>query len=67
MFSLLDIFELQIRALCQGGSGNLTPSEADKNLTYKTKEAGKLMSIEVLDHLIIADQGFYSFADEGLL
>ncbi|MFT5749142.1 MAG: DNA repair protein RadC [Ancylomarina sp.] len=48
-------------------SGNLTPSEADKNLTNKTKEAGKLMSIEVLDHLIIADQGFYSFADEGLL
>lgn len=48
-------------------SGNLTPSEADKSLTYKTKEAGKLMSIEVLDHLIIADQGYYSFADEGLL
>ncbi|MGZ2369067.1 RadC family protein [Ancylomarina sp. YFZ004] len=48
-------------------SGNLTPSEADKDLTYKTKEAGKLMSIEVLDHLIIADKGYYSFADEGLL
>ncbi len=48
-------------------SGNLTPSEADKDLTDKTKEAGKLMSIEVLDHLIIADQGYYSFADEGLL
>ncbi|MDE5423452.1 DNA repair protein RadC [Ancylomarina sp. DW003] len=48
-------------------SGNLTPSEADKDLTYKTHEAGKLMSIEVLDHLIIADHGYYSFADEGLL
>jgi len=48
-------------------SGNLTPSEADKDLTSKTKEAGKLMSIEVLDHLIIAEQGYYSFADEGLL
>lgn len=48
-------------------SGNLTPSESDKELTYKTQEAGKLMSIEVLDHLIIADQGYYSFADEGLL
>jgi len=48
-------------------SGNLTPSESDKDLTYKTREAGKLMSIEVLDHLIIADKGYYSFADEGLL
>lgn len=48
-------------------SGNLTPSESDKDLTFKTREAGKLMSIEVLDHLIIADQGYYSFADEGLL
>ena len=48
-------------------SGNLTPSEADKDLTHKTRDAGKLMSIEVLDHLIIADKGYYSFADEGLL
>ncbi len=48
-------------------SGNLTPSEADKNLTKKTKDAGKLMNIAVLDHLIIADQTYYSFADEGLL
>lgn len=48
-------------------SGNLSPSESDKNLTTKTREAGKLMSIEVLDHLIISDQGYYSFADEGLL
>ncbi|RXQ94979.1 DNA repair protein RadC [Ancylomarina salipaludis] len=48
-------------------SGNLTPSESDKDLTFKTREAGKLMNIEVLDHLIIADQGYYSFADEGLL
>ncbi len=48
-------------------SGNLTPSESDKDLTHKTRDAGKLMSIEVLDHLIIADKGYYSFADEGLL
>jgi DNA repair protein RadC len=48
-------------------SGNLTPSESDKDLTCKTQEAGKLMNIEVLDHLIIAEHGYYSFADEGLL
>ena len=48
-------------------SGNLTPSKTDKDLTNKTREAGKMMNIEVLDHLIIADQGYYSFVDEGLL
>lgn len=48
-------------------SGNLKPSMQDKALTMKLVEAGKLLDIKVLDHLIITQQGFYSFADEGLI
>jgi DNA repair protein RadC len=48
-------------------SGMLTPSEADIKITKKLVEAGKLLEIAVLDHLIVADSGFYSFADEGSL
>ena len=39
----------------------------DKSLTVKLVEAGKLLDIKVLDHLIITQQGYYSFADEGLM
>jgi len=46
-------------------SGNLMPSTADIELTKKLKSAGKLLDIDVLDHLIIAERGYYSFADEG--
>jgi len=48
-------------------SGNLMPSEADKDITKKIKEAGKHMDIPVLDHLIIANDTYFSFADEGLI
>lgn len=48
-------------------SGNLNPSEADKEITTKIKEAGKHMDIPVLDHLIIANDDYFSFADEGLI
>jgi len=48
-------------------SGNLKPSEADIRITKNIKEAGKLMEIPLLDHLIVAETGFYSFADEGML
>jgi len=49
-------------------SGNLQPSEADIKLTNQIKEAGKLLGISVLDHLIIASNGtYFTFADEGLL
>ena len=48
-------------------SGNLIPSEADKDITKKIKEAGKHMDIPVLDHLIIANDLYFSFADEGLI
>ncbi len=48
-------------------SGNLKPSQQDVNLTKKLKEAGKALDISVLDHLIITDQSFYSFADDDML
>lgn len=48
-------------------SGNLKPSQADIQLTSKLKEAGKHLDIAVLDHIIIAHSGFYSFADENLM
>jgi DNA repair protein RadC len=48
-------------------SGNLNPSEADIQLTRKLKDAGVLLDLPVLDHLIISSEGYYSFADEGLL
>lgn len=48
-------------------SGNLTPSVADKIFTNKISKAAKTMDIEIMDHLIVSNVGFYSFADEGLL
>jgi DNA repair protein RadC len=48
-------------------SGNLTPSHADIELTKKIKEGGRLLEIQVLDHIIITSESYYSFADEGLL
>jgi DNA repair protein RadC len=48
-------------------SGNTKPSEADIQLTKKIREAGKNLDIEVLDHIIIAGDTFFSFADEGLM
>jgi len=47
-------------------SGNLTPSQADINLTRKVKEGGKFLEIQLLDHIIITTEGYYSFADEGM-
>jgi DNA repair protein RadC len=48
-------------------SGNTMPSEADNQLTRKLKEGGKLLDINVLDHLIISQEGYYSYADNGTL
>ncbi|HSZ25726.1 MAG TPA: DNA repair protein RadC [Cytophagaceae bacterium] len=48
-------------------SGNTNPSEADVKLTKKMVEAGKLLDIAVLDHLIFTDSSYFSFADEGRL
>lgn len=46
-------------------SGQLKPSEADISITKKIIEAGKLVDITVLDHVILTSEGFYSFKDEG--
>lgn len=46
-------------------SGNLQPSQADIELTKKIKAAGKFLDIALLDHLILTDSSFYSFADDG--
>ncbi len=48
-------------------SGNLNPSESDSKITQKIKEAGILMDIQLLDHLIVSGKEYYSFADNGLL
>ena len=48
-------------------SGNLKPSQADINITNKVKDAGKLLDIQLLDHLIMTEDGFFSFSDEGII
>ena len=48
-------------------SGSLKPSRADEALTSKIKEAARFLDIRVIDHIIVSEDGYYSFADEGLL
>jgi len=48
-------------------SGNTQPSEADITLTRKMKECGKFLDLPVLDHLIVTTDGYFSFANEGLI
>ncbi|MCU7551061.1 DNA repair protein RadC [Chitinophagaceae bacterium LB-8] len=48
-------------------SGSLKPSRADEELTMKIKEAARYFDIKVLDHLIVSEDGYFSFADEGIL
>ncbi len=48
-------------------SGNLLASQEDINITRKLMDAGKMLEIPILDHIIISDSGYYSFADEGIL
>jgi DNA repair protein RadC len=48
-------------------SGNLQPSQADIELTKRIKEGGKLLDIQLLDHLIITSEGYCSFSDEGII
>jgi DNA repair protein RadC len=48
-------------------SGQLKPSEQDLSLTKKIKESSRVMDINLLDHIIIGDQKYLSFADEGIL
>ncbi len=48
-------------------SGSLKPSRADEELTSKIREAAKFFDIRVVDHIIVSESGYYSFADEGIL
>ena len=48
-------------------SGNLKPSKADEQLTNKIKTAAAFLDIQVMDHIIVSEEGYYSFADEGLI
>jgi DNA repair protein RadC len=48
-------------------SGNKQPSDADVKITEKLKKAAEILEIKLLDHVIIADKSYFSFADEGLI
>ena len=48
-------------------SGHLSPSQSDRDLTTKITEAARYFDIRVLDHIIVSDEGYFSFADEGLI
>lgn len=68
------IFAAALKANCTGivishnhPSGNLKPSRQDEALTQKIKQAGELLDIKLLDHVIVTNESYYSFADEGLL
>ena len=68
------VFTIALKCLATGiilahnhPSGTLTASEADKAITKKLKTAGETLDIKIIDHLILTDESFLSFADEGLL
>lgn len=63
----LDHFSTGIIISHNHPSGNLNPSKEDIDITKKIKEAGNMLSIQLLDHLIITQNSYLSFADEGLL
>jgi DNA repair protein RadC len=48
-------------------SGNLMPSQADISLTEKIKQGAKLLDISLIDHIIITDEGYKSFQEDGLI
>lgn len=63
----LEVFATGIVIAHNHPSGSLSPSNADLKITKNIKEAGALLQIQLLDHLIITQSSYYSFADEGLL
>jgi DNA repair protein RadC len=63
--SALQKFAASIICVHNHPSGNITPSAQDKKFTKELSDAGKLMEIKVVDHIIIGDGNYYSFADEG--
>jgi DNA repair protein RadC len=67
MKAALDKLASSIVLIHNHPSGNTKPSDADIAITQKVKESGKLMDITMLDHIIVTDGGYFSFADEGLI
>jgi DNA repair protein RadC len=65
--SALELASVGIIVCHNHPSGKLQPSGADKQLTQKIKEAGTILDIKLLDHLIITEKAYFSFADENLL
>ena len=65
--SALQKFAVSIICVHNHPSANIMPSTQDKRFTKELHDAGKLMEIKVLDHVIIGDNEFFSFADEGIL
>lgn len=63
----LEHFSTRIIVAHNHPAGSLKPSQEDINITKKIDEAGKLLEIELLDHIIIAQNKFYSFKEEGIL
>lgn len=63
----LDHFSTGIIIAHNHPSGNLKPSREDIEITQKIKEAGKILNIQLLDHLIITQNSYFSFSDDGLL
>jgi len=63
----LDLMSSSIMLFHNHPSGNLKPSIQDDNITKQVKDAGKLLDILILDHLIVSEKSYYSYSDEGRL
>lgn len=63
----LDLYATAIILCHNHPSGKLQPSNADKSITQKLKQAGETLDIKVLDHLIVTENAYFSFADESLI
>ena len=63
----LDVRAAAVIAIHNHPSGSLQPSQADLDLTRRLRQAGELLDLPLLDHLIVSERGYYSFADEGKL
>ena len=63
----LQKFVVSIVCVHNHPSANITPSTQDKKFTKQLSDAGKLMEIKLIDHIIIGDDKYYSFSDEGIL
>ncbi len=63
----LDARAAAVLAVHNHPSGNLQPSQADVELTRRLRKAGEVLDLPLLDHLIVSERGYFSFADEGML